>query len=210
MTVLYLVSALRTVDGRELGYWKVGITDRTDRNPLKRDRVHYQEVFRSVELDEDEARDKELMIARLFKAICDHGRIRQDCGRESLPYPFSFSTAANVFDFVVGLSFWPEPGNPLPLSFIKSDFTCIQAMNWSGLFSVNSPFSLSWRDVYPYGFFDNKGRLEYEGIDNEGMDQAWENRLPELLTLHLALKKTLGASRKDLTVTAPAQLSPMW
>ena len=63
-TTLYLVSA-ETPQGE--GYWKVGITAKTD--PLKRDPKRYREVFRAVRLEDREAVFVENKLRDAFKAV---------------------------------------------------------------------------------------------------------------------------------------------
>ena len=78
------------------GYWKVGITDRKDRNPLNRDRKRYREVFRSIETPL--ARDVELLIARTFNQLTSQHLLRSDLGRETLAYPAPLERAEEIFD----------------------------------------------------------------------------------------------------------------
>lgn len=100
MTILYLVSAERPASAEEgpKGYWKIGITDRKDRNPLNRDRNRYREVFRSLEMPKGDARAIELIVARTFGVLRKRFNV-EDCGRESLPYPFTLDHALSVLDF---------------------------------------------------------------------------------------------------------------
>lgn len=95
MTTLYLVSA----EKNGTGYWKVGITKKKD--PLKRDKKHYREVFRSIDIHHFDAIEIELAIAQTFCLIGNE----PNCGRESLSYSHSLSTALTVFDY------WIEKAN---------------------------------------------------------------------------------------------------
>jgi hypothetical protein len=89
-TTLYLVSA-ETPQCE--GYWKVGITAKAD--PLKRNPKAYREVFRvQVFEDEEVAKDVELAVARVFKALAPTPH-----GRETLAYGAGLEVAAAVFDF---------------------------------------------------------------------------------------------------------------
>jgi len=101
MTIFYLVSAEPEASK---GYWKIGITDRKDRNPLNRDRKKYREVFRALELPPGDARSLELIVAQTFGILRDRFKVDDTCGREALPYPFTLAHAEAVLDFWLGVA----------------------------------------------------------------------------------------------------------
>ena len=77
------------------GYWKVGITHRQDRDPLKRDRKRYREVFRAIETPM--ARGVELLVARTFNQLGkQYEELRGDLDCEALPYPAPLSRARDL------------------------------------------------------------------------------------------------------------------
>ena len=76
-------------------YWNVVITDRQDRDSLKRDRKRYREVFRAIETSM--ARGVELLVARTFNQLVNqYEELRGDLGREALAYPAPLSRARHL------------------------------------------------------------------------------------------------------------------
>lgn len=93
MTTLYLVSA----EKKGQSYWKVGITRHAD--PLKRDRKHYRETFRAVQLEDTLAKFIELGIAKTFGAANQSKKLDMAViGRETLSHAFSLDDALTIFD----------------------------------------------------------------------------------------------------------------
>ena len=93
MTTLYLVSA----EKNGVSYWKVGITRHA--NPLKRDRKHYRETFRAVQLDDAVAKFIELGIAKTFGVANQSKNFDMgQSGRETLSHAFSLDDALTIFD----------------------------------------------------------------------------------------------------------------
>ena len=79
------------------GYWKVGITDCQDRDPLKRDRKRYRERFRAIETPM--ARCVELLVARTFNQLANqYEELRCDLGREALACPAPLSRSEEILD----------------------------------------------------------------------------------------------------------------
>jgi len=102
MLTLYLVSACQTeadiakygLEGRDGHYWKVGIT--FHENPLKRDPARYQEAFRAVRLEDDQAKLTEYVIKETFQ------KVRPSKGTtEGLAYSAGLEVATTIFDFFV-------------------------------------------------------------------------------------------------------------